>query len=311
MKIKKIILSTFFFLSFFAFAQSAQAADYYVDCSASTNGNGTFASPWNNLPSVNAKTFAAGDDIYFKVGTTCYLNSDSDRLQIKHSGVSSDQVIVGAYYGNGQFGLGSRERPIIDGRNNQYPGSEQGAIDIRNRSYVTVRDLKIQYAGRIGSIGAKSFDVRDSSYVTIENNHSWRSNGSCILFLKVTNSQIIDNICHEAGHPDYTGTGAAVEVTAGRVVGAATNILVARNKVFNCKQEGIGFYKGTTYSIAEYNIIYGIRAGHLYNGSSQHNTFRYNLLYNIPNKIHSSFKAFALGMGSDIEKQHGSVNRFV
>jgi hypothetical protein len=99
-------------LSLPVFAQSAQAADYYVDCSASSNGNGTFGSPWNNLPSVNAKTFAVGDDVYFKVGTKCYLNSDSDRLQVDWSGTGANRVIIGACHGNGMFGLGGFERPI-------------------------------------------------------------------------------------------------------------------------------------------------------------------------------------------------------
>jgi hypothetical protein len=146
MKIKTIILSAFFFLSFFVFTENVSAANYYVDCSASTNGNGTFGSPWNNLPSVNAKTFATGDDVYFKVGTTCYLNSDSDRLQVDWSGTGSNRVIIGAYHGNGKFGLGGFERPIIDGRL-LYPGTEQAAIWMSRRSYVTVRDLKIQNIG--------------------------------------------------------------------------------------------------------------------------------------------------------------------
>src|SRR5215204_498440 len=47
------------------------AATYYVDCSAAANGNGTQASPWNNLATVNARTFAPGDNLVFKRGTTC------------------------------------------------------------------------------------------------------------------------------------------------------------------------------------------------------------------------------------------------
>src|SRR5215204_3835626 len=50
---------------------SAPPSAYYVDCSAAANGSGTQASPWNNLATVNARTFAPGDNLVFKRGTTC------------------------------------------------------------------------------------------------------------------------------------------------------------------------------------------------------------------------------------------------
>ena len=50
---------------------AAAAANYYVDCSASASGSGTQAAPWNSFTPVNARTFAAGDQILIKRGTTC------------------------------------------------------------------------------------------------------------------------------------------------------------------------------------------------------------------------------------------------
>ena len=44
---------------------------YYVDCSASTNGDGSQDSHWNTLATVNATTFAAGDEILLMRGTVC------------------------------------------------------------------------------------------------------------------------------------------------------------------------------------------------------------------------------------------------
>ena len=35
----------------------AAGTTYYVNCAAATDGNGTSASPWNNLSTVNGKTF--------------------------------------------------------------------------------------------------------------------------------------------------------------------------------------------------------------------------------------------------------------
>jgi hypothetical protein len=283
--IKRIILSAFLFFSFLAFSKSALAANYYVDCSASTNGNGAYESPWNNLPSVNAKTFATGDDIYFKVGTTCYLNADSDRLQVDWSGTGSNRVIIGAYYGNGQFGLGGFERPIIDGRNT-YPNNSQGGVDIRNRSYVTIKDLKIQNMGGIVngvSKRGRSLIAVDSSYINVENCHLYRPYGNCIIYSKVNTGNIIDSIAEECKYPDFgigTFGGAAIEVTGMGTTGATKNILVAGNLVIKSAHEGIGFYKKVENSIVEYNTIRDMTSYHIYSDASANNTFRYNLSYN-------------------------------
>jgi hypothetical protein len=275
MKIKTIILSAFFFLSFFVFTENVSAANYYVDCSASTNGNGTFGSPWNNLPSVNAKTFATGDDVYFKVGTTCYLNSDSDRLQVDWSGTGSNRVIIGAYHGNGKFGLGGFERPIIDGRL-LYPGTEQAAIWMSRRSYVTVRDLKIQNIGSTST--SRGFAIFDSSGINIENCHIYRTRGNALVYMRVKTGQIVDNISEDTRYPDYTRSGAAIEVSGGNIEGATKDILIARNKVFR-GWEGIGLYKKVTNSIVEYNIVNNTRSYMIYVDAGKGNIIRYNLVY--------------------------------
>src|SRR5438876_3972085 len=43
----------------------AAGTTYYVNCAAATDGNGTSTSPWNNLTTVNSKTFAPGDSLLF------------------------------------------------------------------------------------------------------------------------------------------------------------------------------------------------------------------------------------------------------
>jgi parallel beta-helix repeat protein len=304
-KIKRIILSIFFFLAFFVFTENASAANYYVDCSASTNGSGTFGSPWNNLPSVNAKTFVAGDDIYFKVGTTCYLNSDSDRLQIKHSGTNSDRVVVGAYYGNGLFGLGGKERPIIDGNNRQYPaGANLGVVEVLNRSYVTIKDLKIQNSA------GRGIRVRDSSYINLENNYIYNLNEVGIGYTVVNTGNIIDNTVEQAKRINGTGGGAAIEVSGGNITGGTKNIYVARNHVFMSKHEGIGFYKKVENSIAEHNIIRDTASYMLYIDASANITFRYNLIY--ITTANSLSRKFA--MAANLEPFHsycfGGNNKF-
>ena len=58
----------------------APSSTYYVDCSASNNGNGSQSSPWNNLNTVNGTTFTAGSQILFKRGTRLYGDAMAQRI---------------------------------------------------------------------------------------------------------------------------------------------------------------------------------------------------------------------------------------
>jgi hypothetical protein len=304
------IFSTAFLImlafSLSAFAQSAQAADYYVDCSASSNGSGTFGSPWNNLSSVNAKTFVTGDDVYFKVGTTCYLNANSDRLQVDWSGTGINRVIIGAYHGNGLFGLGGFERPIIDGRN-LYPGNEQGGVEIRNRSYVTIRDLKIQNMGGVqpdGKRGGRSVTVLDSSYINTENCFLYRSSGCALIYARVNTGIVSGNIVENSKFPDYVVGGAAMEITAMNIEGATRNILVTGNYLKNNAGEGIGFYKKVTDSIMEYNIIRDNRTFYYYIDAGKNNTIRYNVAYKSTENHVASNRSYAIAVTNEDQRKY-------
>src|SRR5215213_10481981 len=100
------------------------AATYYVDCSAAVNGIGTQASPWNNLTTVNAHTFAPGDSLLFKRGTTC-----TGFFYFSSAGTSSNRITIGAY--------ATGALPIL------IANFTQAAIELMNPSYVTMQDLEI------------------------------------------------------------------------------------------------------------------------------------------------------------------------
>ena len=264
---------------FFLLSGTAFGADHYVDCSAGTNGSGTYASPWNNIGSVNSHSFSTGEDVYFKVNTTCILTSDSDRLQIDWGGSSSNRAIIGAYYGDGLFGLNGNPRPRIDGDSNTYPNISQGLINVQSDSvdYVTVKDLKLQYSGGYG------IWVQFSDSINVDNCHTYRTSANGIIYGGfgggVNTGVISNNIVEGAGYPSFTGGGAALEVFSGNVEGYTKNITVEYNTVFSSKQEGIGFYKKVTNSIMQYNVVYDIRLAHLYIDAGKNNIIRYNLTY--------------------------------
>ena len=110
----------------------AAGTTYYVDCSAPTNGSGTQASPWNNLATVNGTTFAAGDQILFKRGTTCV-----GQLWPKGSGVSGNPITASAY--------GTGARPAINGNNAVAP-----VVTIKDQNYWTFDNLEIKNSTGLG-----------------------------------------------------------------------------------------------------------------------------------------------------------------
>ena len=90
--IPTILALSMLLLAVWVISAGAVGSSFYVDCSALTNGSGTQASPWNNLATVNGTTFAAGDQILFKRGTTCV-----GQLWPKGSGASGNPITVSAY----------------------------------------------------------------------------------------------------------------------------------------------------------------------------------------------------------------------
>jgi hypothetical protein len=105
----------------------AAGTAYYVNCSASSNGSGSQASPWNTLASVNAKTFQAGDQILFDAGTTC-----NGMLAPKGSGSSSASITISSY--------GSGTKPIINGGTSS---SNAAAVELNNQSYWIIENLTV------------------------------------------------------------------------------------------------------------------------------------------------------------------------
>src|ERR671937_900998 len=103
----------------------AAGTTYYVNCAAVTDGNGSSASPWNNLTTVNSKTFAPGDSLFFNRGTTC-----TGSFVFSSSGTSANPITIGAY--------GTGALPAIDGT------GQNRAVKLLDTSYVTLQDMEVK-----------------------------------------------------------------------------------------------------------------------------------------------------------------------
>jgi hypothetical protein len=125
-----------------AFASPARAAGtaYYVNCAAASDGNGSLAKPWNNLTTVNGETFAPGDSLLFKRGTTC-----SGSFVFSSSGTSSSPITIGAY--------GTGALPAIDGT------GQNRAVKLLDTSYVTMQDLEVKNSRVWGVLATTDHDA--------------------------------------------------------------------------------------------------------------------------------------------------------
>src|SRR6266511_3474792 len=103
----------------------AAGTTYYVNCAAASDGNGSSARPWNNLTTVNSKTFAPGDSLLFNRGTTC-----TGSFVFSSSGTSANRITIGAY--------GTGTLPAIDGT------GQNRAVKLLDTSYVTMQDLEVE-----------------------------------------------------------------------------------------------------------------------------------------------------------------------
>jgi parallel beta-helix repeat protein len=118
----------------------AAGASYYVDCSAASNGDGSLAAPWNNLTTVNGKTFTPGDSLLFARGTTC-----SGSFVFSSSGTSSSPITIGAY--------GTGALPAIDGT------GQNRAVKLLDTSYVTMQDLEVKNSRVWGILATTDHDA--------------------------------------------------------------------------------------------------------------------------------------------------------
>ncbi|TQE23667.1 hypothetical protein Sipo8835_34520 [Streptomyces ipomoeae] len=124
----------------------AAGSTYYVDCSAASNGTGSSSSPWNSLAGPNATTFAPGDQLLFKRGTTC-----TGLLHPLGSGSASGGSITMSAYGTGAL-------PVIAG------GGGTDAIYLHNQEYWEISDLEVTNTGVV-----KGANARRGVYVVLEN----------------------------------------------------------------------------------------------------------------------------------------------
>lgn len=133
---------------------------YFVDCQADPQGNGTIASPFSDLATVNGKVFIPGDRILLKKGSTC-----QGTLRPQGSGAPQRPIVIDSY-GD------SAAKPVING------GGIDATVQLFNQQYWEIRNLEItnidsdpakRYQNERRGVAVKVKDIGQANYYRIEN----------------------------------------------------------------------------------------------------------------------------------------------
>jgi F5/8 type C domain-containing protein/parallel beta helix pectate lyase-like protein len=243
----KHVLMTFTVLIFLAIGAAAlmtslvnaAGTTYYVDCSAATNGNGTQASPWNNLSTVNGTSFAAGDQILFKRGTTCV-----GQLWPKGSGVSGNPITVSAY--------GTGARPAINGNNAVAP-----VVTIKDQNYWTFDNLEIKNSTGLGLYvdGSNGADLYGFTLTNLYVHHGGMNDGQHLILVGLyqghsVHDVLIDNVEASNGWRGIEIGGKCCNIPASR----STNITIRNANIHDVQSDGI-LMASSNNALAEHNLV--------------------------------------------------------
>lgn len=228
---------------------------YYVDCSASTNGDGSQASPWNTLNTVNAITFTPGNQILFNRGTTC-----SGQLWPKGSGVSGNPIIVSAY--------GTGTRPIIDGNNAVSP-----VVTIKDQSYWTFDSLEIKNSTGLGLFvdGSPGTDVYGLTITNLYVHDGGLNDGQHLILVGQYENHSVHNVLFD--NVEASNGWRGIEIggkCCNNPAVRSTNIVIRNAIVHDVQSDGI-LVASTNNALVEQSVVYnsGImtaRKGHTPNG---------------------------------------------
>lgn len=231
----------------------AATKTYYIDAEKGNDNNDGLseASAWKSIAKVNESIFEPGSEILFKRGQAW-----SGNLIVSSSGTEEAPIVYGAY------GDGS-ERPIINGLGNPNDGltkSCTAAVLIRDKEYVTVRDLAVTNLGTkpdgtpndVEELG-KNEELRSGIMVMGTRGVSTVLKGVKVINNEIYNVKGSSNRYPEAGTYDmYHNAGVYIwlEGTEGDIV-QFDGLLIEDNIIRDMSCQGINF---NVEKAADYNF---------------------------------------------------------
>ncbi|POR32119.1 Ig domain protein group 2 domain protein [Tolypocladium paradoxum] len=243
------------------FGGQAAATKYYVDCSQSSPGSGTQASPWNSVSQVNQPTFQPGDIIAFKSGTTC-----TGTLSPKGAGTASSVIQITKYSTDC-----NTANPVINGN------GATAAVTLTNQDYWYMSDLSVTnpastLAARQG-IHVTANDGKTHTGITIDSNYVDKvagqtnkktssadfSRSSCILVDATGTGSRYDSVLVKGNNVSNCG-GGGIKVRVGAMDNHGQQTRVTNNTIDACGGDGI-IISHSESPLIDYNIASNLGKG--------------------------------------------------
>jgi Right handed beta helix region len=228
------------------------AATYYLDCSASQNGNGTKASPWNSLASADAFTFLPGDRLLLNRGTTC-----NGALTPQGSGAANAPIVIDAY--------GTGAQPVVSG------GSAEGALKLFNQQYWEINNLEITGGNRYGvyvsgntpntsinHVYLRNLNVHDATYTSTKRSDSGEVFVSTNAAGQILNDVLIDGVTAHDSHVSegiFVNAGGAWIETNGVSQPLGSNVTVQNSTAHDVYGDGI-LITELNNGLLQRNVVY-------------------------------------------------------
>lgn len=259
-------------------------ATIYIDPSASTNGNGSFATPYNTWASV---TWTTSNSYLQKAGTkwtapTRTTGSRQNGITVNAGGTATAPLIIGSY--------GEGAKPIIDGNGRHF------AVYIGNYNYVTLDNIEVTNALNIGIYAFSSTSTTQTTRKLLNSTVHTIGVFSDIKTITVGSPTTIETHLPISVETSDFVVLVGVQGTAASALSAegftATRV---SDTVFTIAVDTTGLTAiGGTVSInsravclnGEYNIIdncliYNVQDDGIYNDRSKHIKITNNKIYNV------------------------------
>lgn len=232
---------------------------YYIAPEGNDAHPGTIDRPWAT-PNKAAIVLQAGDTVYLRGGTyriaQQILPQQSGRLDrwITYAGYPGEVARIDAR--EVYVGLPEGEPPFPH---------DGGAFEIRDRSYICVRDLSITNSHNAG------FTVRDSHHIEFYNNTTvntyssgiaiWENCHHCrVLGNTILNANTLEMRMVHEGFPATKNVGPHEAIS----IGGVRDFEVAYNRIAFCKKEGIDCKRTCARGKVHHNYVRDLRRQGLY-----------------------------------------------
>jgi parallel beta-helix repeat protein len=280
----------------FAWAGTGEAATYYVRNGGNDSADGrSHNTAWASLSKVNNYAFAAGDVVLLHEGDRFV-----GQVTVDWAGTSSSRSVLGAYYLDGSTAVrGYRTaRPIIDGED-RIPSTGYDSLVTVKAARARVENLRVEDSeGRAISTAS----VND---VEIIGNYVHNTYNAGIHFLKSTGSRAEGNFVTGAGignKEDGAPWGASLEIVQ------CNGVIIRNNTVSEVYGEGINAHSGSTNTLIERNLVFGVRAVGIYSDTASDTIIRRNIVLGTANSAWwRSASAVGAGIALNNENYHYPV----